>query len=163
MIFLLACTKDDQCKSGKCIALVCTECWDINDCTSDEYCFIGKGCVAKHENTELCIEHDNCKSGKYSLGTCTECWNIFDCLSGEFCLLSKTCVKKWDNGVLYPVPKMINANQGKKTSVLCTKRLTIRDCNPKVEYCIIGIRCVAKHDNGELCLENNNCKSGKCS
>ncbi len=167
-----ACTRSQQCLSGRCIAGSCKEAHECSlnaDCASGQYCKKGLGnlsrnrCISKKPDWQACTGDDQCVSGKCSKwrpqdgqtsGICytpssksagSSCKIDLECKTGK-CNSNKRCVCKRDSDC--------GRNQW------CDKGLDLkenqcRDKLPKGASCGFGVGI------GHRCLSGK-CKLGKC-
>jgi len=90
------CSNKNACKSGKCDAGFCVNCYrDGTGCTSSQYCDLGR-CKTTHGFRHPCVENRVCKSGKCDGVFCVNCYRSgLGCSSSQYCDLGN-CKTKHD-------------------------------------------------------------------
>ena len=157
-----ACTDDDHCDSGACVAGKPHSCTDDNPCT-DDACDAADGCtftnnVASCDDGDACTTADQCQNGACVGGpdTCGECTVDADCADkedGDLCNGTLKC----DAGACV---------LDETTVVECAPAATACKsvaCNPATGACedvnaAAGTAC----DDGDACTIGDACADGAC-
>lgn len=167
LVLGLACTQDDQCRSGRCSSIagargVCV-CNEDDDCGPGNFCNMGvdvqvNACQPLKADGESCAAIDGgrtCLGGRCSWG---RCYTPGGAAMGETCYVDAACAK------------------GKCSSIDGTKGQCVCKDDPDCGagfWCDAGLdtklnACKRKLDKGEVCGKvgdinvGHRCKSGKC-
>ena len=186
-----ACSNDVACKSGRCYAGFCVECWPgSSECSGTDFCDEAGYCQGQLDNGVPCVSvhngisfsrHDWCKSGKCD-SLCVECLPrgplhqpsgpfayTETCPSGTFCDSLGACQPLIPGGATCFNPKQAMGVDAWCEFGDCNDTTAIcQDCGPDTSntcdsnhYCL-GYGCQPRVDDDTACLLPEACKSGTC-
>ncbi|MEY3014364.1 MAG: extracellular matrix protein [Pseudomonadota bacterium] len=169
-----ACTKDDACKDGKCVAGAAVECDDGNPCTADS-CDQEKGCVYVNDDGKgcnaddnACTQNDACKDGKCEPGETKACASEDQCVTGKCNIIDGVCKYTFQEGQGCNDGNPCTTGEKCQTDNCTGKPTECDDLNPcTADSCDKSKGCI--HTNvpgpctdGNECTEQDSCDEGKC-
>lgn len=169
---LNACTDDDVCQAGVCVAGFVKDCSDGNVCTDDK-CDVVSGCyytanTASCEDGSKCTEGDKCSAKTCKAGSVVVCNDNNVCTS-DACVPETGCVFTKLTGT--SCTDNSECTVGDKCSNGTCAPGTTLDCNDNnvctQDSCIAATGCA--HDpvtgvctDNNACTENDYCSAGSC-
>jgi len=153
-----ACTEDDACAEGQCIASKLADCDDKNPCTNDT-CDKSKGCNHKPlgkesacDDGDKCTHDDACKDGKCAAGGKANCDDGNACTI-DVCEDFSGCGHLPTQNPCCTGVKNICNDGDPCTTDLCDPKTTKCDSKPNTAVC----------DDGDKCTTKDTCAKGKCT
>ena len=170
-----ACTPDDTCKAGTCVAGAPLACNDKNPCTKDS-CDLALGCTHTEANGVPC-EDDNpctigdlCSAGQCQPGPAKLCMAPDGCQTASCDLQSGNCkygiapdTTPCDDGLLCTTADGCSGGTCKGTPKQCDdgNPCTQDLCEPK-SGCAASSQGAIACDDGNACTSGDACQSGSC-
>ncbi|GMV38354.1 MAG: hypothetical protein AMXMBFR64_00700 [Myxococcales bacterium] len=157
-----ACTEDDHCDAGACVAGKPKACNDDNGCT-DDACNPDLGCVytnnvAACDDGDACTGPDQCQGGACKAGPdiCGECNTTADCASKEDGNLCNGTLKCQDGSCVLDTATIVDCAAPPACKTVA--------CNPSSGQCVLsdaaaGLAC----DDGDGCTVGDACQAGVCT
>ena len=157
-----ACTKDSQCKSGKCHGLRCGECQRDGDCRPGQFCsgrnvplLQANRCKSRLSRGAVCSRDRQCTTSHCHGLRCGDCSNDGDCPRGQFC-----------SGKNLPlVANSCQAGKSRGSACLRSRECASSHCTlARCSDCSNDSHCPSSHHcAGSPPFTIKECKKKKCS